>query len=162
MTKHLFTAALAILVAGAGVSFLVSRIAPFEAQPVVINGITAPPVPTLDSTRVAEGETLYVQYCASCHGRNLEGAPKWKVPLADGSYPPPPHDSAGHTWHHKDELLIDIIQNGGNPKNNPLMPAFKEHLTHDQVVALLEFLKSRWGRQEREFQWWTTAVGDQQ
>jgi len=142
---------------------LVFRLGLFgQGQQVVLNGIAVPPVPTLDSTRVATGETLYAQHCAICHGANLEGKPDWKVALADGSYLPPPHDSSGHTWHHKDELLIDIIQNGGNPKNVPLMPAFKDTLTEQQIVLVLDFIKSKWGREEREFQWWMTAVGDKQ
>lgn len=131
-------------------------------QPVIINGIPAPPVPTLDPSRLAEGRGLYNQHCASCHGANLEGAPEWKTPLADGSFPAPPHDSTGHTWHHSDELLIDITLNGGNPQSNSKMPAFKEQLSHDQVVAILDYIKSQWGRDERKYQWWMTAVGDQQ
>lgn len=153
---------LVLLGAGLTAGFLFFRTDLFGGQPVIINGIAAPPVPTLDPARVAEGEVLYAEHCASCHGHNLEGAANWRVPLADGSYPPPPHDSSGHTWHHKDELLISIIQNGGNPKNKPLMPAFKDKLTGNEIVAILDFIKSEWGNQGREFQWWFTAVGDQQ
>jgi len=64
---------------------------------VVINGTAVPPVPTLDSDRVAQGKVLYEQTCASCHSANLEGMPDWKKTLPDGSLPPPPHDSTGHT-----------------------------------------------------------------
>jgi mono/diheme cytochrome c family protein len=160
--KHWLLVMLVFLSTGIVAGLLFFRTDLFGAQPVVINGIAAPPVPTLDPVRVAEGETLYTQHCASCHGRNLEGAANWKTPLADGSYPPPPHDSSGHTWHHKDEVLMNIILNGGNPKNTPLMPAYKEKLTASEVVAILDFMKSKWGEAEREFQWWMTAVGDKQ
>jgi len=41
------------------------------------------------------------------------------------------------------------------------MPAFKERLHDDQIMAILEFMKSKWGSREREFQWWITATQDQ-
>jgi hypothetical protein len=90
----------------------------------------------------------------------LQGVPDWKKPLADGSLPPPPHDSSGHTWHHEDSLLLRIIANGGDPKYNSKMPAFEKTLSKAQMVAILEFIKSVWGRKEREFQWWMTATRD--
>ena len=131
-------------------------------EPVVINGIEAPPLPTLSPDQIAQGQTLYLRACANCHGGNLEGKPDWKTPLADGSLPPPPHDSTGHTWHHPDELLVDIVTNGGDPKYDSQMPAFKDQLTRDEIVAILDFIKSKWGTEEREYQWWMTSVGDQQ
>ena len=131
-------------------------------QPIVINGITAPPLPTLVPEQVQVGQTVYAQSCASCHGANLEGKPDWQVPLADGTLPPPPHDSSGHTWHHPDELLLEIIANGGDPEYNSQMPGFKDQLSEEQMAAVLEFIKSKWERDEREYQWWMSTVGDQQ
>ncbi len=61
-------------------------------QLVTINNTTVPPAPALDSARVAQGAALYAQYCAECHGANLEGAVDWKQRQPDGSLPPPPHD----------------------------------------------------------------------
>lgn len=129
-----------------------------RGQTVVINETAVPPVPTLNATAVAQGKSLYAQHCAKCHGANLEGAPDWKRPLPDGSLPPPPHDSNGHTWHHSDALLLSIILNGGDPAYNSKMPAFKDELTEGNARAILEFFKSRWGQDEREFQWWVTAT----
>lgn len=136
-----------------------------SGAPVVINETAVPPVPTLDPARVAQGETLYAQYCAQCHGASLEGAPEWKKPLPDGSLPAPPHDDSGHTWHHADKTLLDITLRGGqavygdaNTKSN--MPAFEGKLTADEAATILDFFKSRWGNDEREFQWWITATQD--
>lgn len=70
--------ALLAIVAGAALLFL--RRAPPAGEPVVINDTPAPPMPTLNSDRVAQGATLYAQNCAECHGANLEGAPDWKKP----------------------------------------------------------------------------------
>ncbi|MBK6644424.1 MAG: cytochrome c [Anaerolineales bacterium] len=125
-------------------------------RPVTINGVTVPPAPALSASKVAQGEGLYAQYCAACHGANLEGAPDWKKTLADGSLPPPPHDGTGHTWHHPDGQLLNIIANGGSPSYNSKMPGFSNVLTEDEMDAILEYIKSRWGTDEREFQWWVT------
>jgi mono/diheme cytochrome c family protein len=152
-----------LLVTVIGVDFVVFRSGLMvNNQAVVMNGIAAPPLPTLVPERVALGQAVYAQACAACHGANLEGKANWQTRLADGSLPPPPHDSTGHTWHHPDELLIDIVANGGDPTSKSQMPAFKDQLTEEQIVAVLDFIKSRWGREEREYQWWMTAVGDQQ
>ena len=39
---------------------------------------------------VAQGEILYQQHCASCHGVNLEGQPDWRRRSDDGTLPAPP------------------------------------------------------------------------
>ncbi len=126
--------------------------------PVVINQTAVPPVPTLNPEWVTQGALVYAQHCASCHGANLEGAPDWKQPLPDGSFPPPPHDSSGHTWHHPESLLLAIIADGGDPAYNSKMPAFKDKLSDQERRAVLEFIKSSWGKNEAEFQWWMTAT----
>ncbi len=127
-------------------------------KPVVINNTPVPPIPTLDMARVGQGAALYAQYCARCHGAELEGAPDWKKSLPDGSLPPPPQDGSGHTWHHPDSLLLDIMANGGDPAYNSKMPAFGDQITEDEMISLLDFIKSRWGKEEREFQWWITVT----
>lgn len=105
----------------------------------------------LDPEAVARGEALYLQYCASCHGVDLSGDPDWKTPGPDGAYPPPPHDSSGHTWHHPDALLLEIIRDG-SPFQPSNMPAFGSVLTDEDITAILEYLKSNWGAEEQEFQ----------
>lgn len=124
---------------------------------VVINQTAVPPLPTLNPDKVAQGEVLYAKYCAQCHGVDLKGSPTWKESLPDGSLPPPPHDGSGHTWHHSDELLISITANGGDLAYNSKMPGFKGKLAESEIIAILEFIKSKWAREEREFQWWITA-----
>jgi len=143
-----------------GAVFLFWNIRVSDNAPVIMGGTAVPPVPTLDAEWLAEGKLLYAQHCASCHGPALQGAPDWKKPLADGSLPPPPHDNSGHTWHHQDSLLLSITANGGDPAHNSKMPAFKNSLTEAQMVAILEFIKSTWSREAREFQWWMTATRD--
>lgn len=97
---------------------------------------------------IAEGEPLYAEFCASCHGANLEGQPNWRTPLPTGGLPAPPHDETGHTWHHADQLLFTITKFGGQQgapagfQSN--MPAFGDRLSDRDINAALAFIKSRW------------------
>lgn len=151
------------LASGIGLLWLGVRSGLLAANaPILLNGIAAPPLPTLDPGHVAQGKVLYAQHCANCHGAQLEGAADWKTPLADGTLPPPPHDSSGHTWHHPDALLVQIVAKGGDPAARSKMPAFQDRLSEAEMIAILDYIKSQWGQDEREFQWWMTAVGDQQ
>ena len=68
------------------------------------------PMLTLDPDAVALGQQVYAQYCASCHGVNLEGQADWKNQNEDGSFRSPPHDAR---WHHTDELLYESVALGG-------------------------------------------------
>lgn len=158
MTKRRWLGLIVVLaVVALGV---LSLAVPRPDRPVVINGTAVPPVPALSADRVAQGKALYAQYCANCHGTNLEGVANWKKMLPDGSLPPPPHDSSGHTWHHSDALLLRIIADGGDPAFNSKMPAFKGNLTVDQMRLILDFIKTRWDKDKRELQWWLTATSD--
>jgi mono/diheme cytochrome c family protein len=105
----------------------------------------------LDGARVDLGRVLYNQQCAVCHGVDLSGDPDWRVPNADGSLRPPPQDSSGHTWHHSDQLLVQIISEGSD-FDKSTMPPFGLVLTEDEIRSILDFLKSTWGPDERRFQ----------
>jgi len=60
---------------------------------------------------VAMGKALYAKHCAVCHGKNLEGqTPNWRQALPDGTFPAPPHDATGHTWHHPDAMLFKVTK----------------------------------------------------
>jgi mono/diheme cytochrome c family protein len=109
-------------------------------------------VPSADNAP-PRGAALYTEHCASCHGPNGEGQPNWKVPGEDGLLPAPPHDSTGHTWHHPDAVLLQIIAQGGtlySPKSN--MPGFASVLTAAEMQEVLDYIKSWWGPQELTYQ----------
>ena len=98
---------------------------------------------------VKQGESIYLDSCARCHGANLEGQANWRVRKPDGKLPAPPHDASGHTWHHSNAVLLSIVRDGLVPPNAPEgyqsdMPAFKRSLTDAQMVAVLSFIQSRW------------------
>jgi mono/diheme cytochrome c family protein len=109
---------------------------------------------------VALGARVYAAKCASCHGAELQGAANWKSPNADGTYPPPPHSDAGHTWHHPDHLLYSIILDGGNgnagAKSN--MPAFRDKIEGLELVGVLDYFKSKWSPRNRQYQWEMTMT----
>lgn len=133
------------------------------ADAVVIAGTAVPPVPTLDPARVALGETVYATHCASCHGANLEGQADWGTLLENGLFRAPPHDDSGHTWHHPDKVLIAITTHGGagvyaDPTLISNMPGFEDALTPEEIVAVLDFIKSCWSQESHEAQWWMTVT----
>ncbi len=102
-----------------------------------------------DAALVARGEALYVEHCASCHGRDLEGQPEWRRPDEEGYLPAPPHDETGHTWHHPDRLLFEVTKLGvikaaNLKKHKSRMPAFEGILSDAEIVAVLSYIKSRW------------------
>lgn len=112
------------------------------------------------SDDLARGAALYGEHCASCHGKNLEGAPDWRRQGEDGLYPAPPHDATGHTWHHGDQLLFDYTKLGGEGALAALgitdfesgMPGFAEVLTDDEIHDVLAFIKSTWPEPLRSHQ----------
>lgn len=116
------------------------------------------PVPPIDTAAAERGQDLYEEYCAACHRADLSGDPDWRVRNDDGTYPPPPQDSSGHTWHHSDATLLSIIRDGWD---DPLsrMPSFGHELSDDDILEVLEFLKSTWGSDERTYQWRVTVEG---
>lgn len=125
------------------------------ATSTTVTGSGIPPVPALDSSLVVEGEDIYQQSCASCHGADLAGQENWKIPDAEGFRPAPPQDASGHTWHHSDELILKIVSVGLD-LGPSRMPTFADRLSDQEMVAVLEFLKASWGPEERAFQWQIT------
>jgi mono/diheme cytochrome c family protein len=108
----------------------------------------APRIDPSNAQQVAAGDAVYRAHCASCHGANLEGQPDWRTRLPSGRLPAPPHDASGHTWHHPDDVLLEIVRDGpafyaalGVEAD---MPAFREVLTEAEMAAVLAFIKSRW------------------
>jgi mono/diheme cytochrome c family protein len=101
-----------------------------------------------DPELVALGRDAYAAQCAACHGAELEGAPNWQEPLADGTLLAPPHDMSGHTWHHPDELLFAITKYGGQSQApegfTSTMPGFEDTLTDREIWAVLAYIMSHW------------------
>lgn len=101
-----------------------------------------------DAKLVTEGRAVYAKHCAECHGAKLEGQPNWQTRNPDGSFPAPPHDPSGHTWHHPDRVLFAITKDGGQrhapPGFKSGMPPFAGTLSDREIRAALAYIKSTW------------------
>ena len=96
------------------------------------------PTPTISPFEPAvleSGEQVYLNNCASCHGVDLKGGIVNNMIV-------PSHLDDGHTWHHTDEWLLDVIANGGVVPGQ--MPGFKESLSEDEREAVLQYIQSHW------------------
>ncbi len=142
---------------------------------VVLNGCSPPSQPVAESPPrppvaespapadvVTQGEALYRANCQSCHGDAHTG---------EGGLPRAPvHGPDGHTWHHSDRNLMEMIQDGsgemgemmrgmlGVPPETPRMPAWRGKLSEDEIAAILAYIKAGWTPEQRRFQRETTMM----
>ena len=105
-----------------------------------------------DPAQIARGAAVYAENCAACHGAKLEGQPNWRQKLPNGRWPAPPHDESGHTWHHSDRWLFEVVEKGLVPPNVPRghesdMPAFGGRLSNAEIRAVLAYIKSQWSEE---------------
>ena len=110
---------------------------------------TPAPIASPTEQAVPTGQQIFASNCAACHGANGEGQPDWHIEKADGTLPAPPLNGDGHTWHHGDGLLYRIISQGGAipemPSYKSGMPAFGDHLSRQEIIDVLAYIKSLWG-----------------
>jgi len=103
---------------------------------------------TRDSTlMIARGKIIYENNCVSCHQVNLVGAENWKGLDEDGHRKAPPLNGTGHTWHHDDASLHNIIKYGLAKivKNyDGKMIGFGDKINDKQVDSVLSYIKSHW------------------
>lgn len=106
-----------------------------------------------DPDVVARGEEVYAASCVQCHG----GANGGEI-----SDIPPPHNAEGHTWHHGDCQLEDIVRDGLPPRpgasGQEVMPAFRDELTEAEIDAVLTYVKTWWTSEQRQDQAATTSA----
>ena len=103
---------------------------------------------TRDSTlMIARGKIIYENNCVSCHQVNLVGAENWKGLDKDGHRKAPPLNGTGHTWHHDDASLHNIIKYGLAKivKNyEGKMLGFEDNLKDKDIDSVLAYMKSFW------------------
>ena len=95
----------------------------------------------------ARGKIIYESYCVSCHQVNLIGAENWKGVDEDGHRKAPPLNGTGHTWHHDDATLHNIIKYGlvKLVKNyEGKMLGFEDNLKDKDIDSVLSYMKSFW------------------
>ena len=93
-----------------------------------------------EAAAVERGEAIYAANCMGCHGGAQGGA------ISDI---PPRHNAQGHTWHHAECELLDIIAEGmpdrpGLPEDAPTMPAFADDLDAADRRAVLAYITTSW------------------
>lgn len=110
----------------------------------------------LSDQRIQRGRNLFAANCAACHGASGEGQPDWHISKPDGTLPAPPLNGDGHAWHHADGFLYQVVDEGGKFQEDPrvpgfksAMPAFGDRLDHQEIVAVLTYVKTLWGDKTR-------------
>ena len=112
-------------------------------------GAQVQPKGTSSDPLIERGMGLYQASCQTCHGGATGGS------LKDI---PPPHNANGHTFHHADQQLMDMVLNGISfSLEEKRMPPFKDNLTEEDVRAILAYIKTWWTEEQREYQRQVTA-----
>jgi mono/diheme cytochrome c family protein len=101
-----------------------------------------------DPATVVRGKRIYADHCASCHGRYLQGQPLWQLIDDYAERRAPAHDETGHTWQHPDEDIFNMTKYGrfasAQPSRRSYMPAFRDELSNQDILAVMAFIKARW------------------
>jgi len=90
-------------------------------------------------SQVTQGQVIFSDHCAACHGDQGQGAENWMQPDSAGVRPAPPLNGSGHAWHHP---LDDLIQTATQGRG--AMPAWKDTLTEEEIIATLAWAQSLW------------------
>ena len=86
------------------------------------------------------GARVYLESCAACHEPSGQGSP-------DGYYPSMFHNSVIGTNYANN--LVNVVLNGvqrKTPGNDVLMPAFRDHLSDEDIAALANYLSHQFGQ----------------
>ena len=105
------------------------------------------PITRDSALMIAKGKIVYESNCVSCHQVNLSGAENWRGLDEDGHRKAPPLNGTGHTWHHDDATLHNIIKYGLAKivKNyEGKMIGFGDKINDKQIDSVLSYIKSHW------------------
>ena len=95
---------------------------------------------------VAQGETVYREHCAVCHGPGATGenpAQPMGGEKIGGGYLAPALDGSGHAWHHTTETLFRVIKEGSPAADSP-MRSFQDRLNDGQILRVIAYFRSLW------------------
>ena len=107
--------------------------------------------------QVVLGREVFAQNCAVCHGTEAQGiVSDWREKLDDGSFPPPPLNGSAHAWHHPQEVLLRVIDYGGEAMGGK-MPAFIDALGQGEKLAAIAYFQSFWA--DEIYQQWMQMGG---
>lgn len=95
----------------------------------------ATPTPELDPQMVQAGQEIYGQYCAACHGQNLEGVPQLGKALTNNEF----------VAANDDAQLVAFLQSGrpaGHPENTTGVAMPANSLRDEQAGAVVQYLRA--------------------
>ena len=104
----------------------------------------------------SEGKDVYDEFCAYCHGFNLDGKSEWFNKTAKDPALSPRLDEKGDAWRMSDSLLFSVTKNGGQKHAMPgiksEMPAFEGVVPDKEINLAIDYIKSRWPKDLQEYQ----------
>ena len=105
---------------------------------------------------VTRGRQLYSTACASCHGDDLQGDPRWPQPLPNGTLPASPLHGRSQATEHDDQWIFRTIAEGGQATAAPgeisTMPAFGSTMSDTEIRAVIAYIKSTWAPEVQQQQ----------
>ena len=105
------------------------------------------PITRDSALMITNGKIIYESNCVSCHQVNLIGAQNWKGLDEDGHRRTPPLNGTGHTWHHDDATLHNIIKYGLAKLVKDYqgkMLGFEDSINDEDIDSVLSYIKSFW------------------
>ena len=114
------------------------------------NADKSPAKPTI---AVVDPDGVTLTVAANSPKSAMDGIPKF---VSDGNLTPDFY--AVNTMQPPYQPSHNEPAKGGDPAYNGVMPGFGTTLTDDQMTAILDFIKSHWSREHREYQWWMTVT----
>lgn len=104
----------------------------------------------------SEGKDVYDEFCAYCHGFNLDGKSEWFNKTDKDPGLSPRMDEQGVAWRMPDSLLFSITKDGGQKHAMPgvksEMPAFEGVVPDKEINLAIDYIKSRWPKELQKYQ----------
>ncbi len=97
----------------------------------------------INEKRITNGEKIFAEYCAYCHGKAAEGDPDWKTQGPTGILSPPPLNGSGHAWHHSMSVLFNYIKDGSLAKGGSMAP-YATTLSDREIKDVIAWFQSKW------------------
>ena len=91
----------------------------------------APPKP------ITSGKTIYLGYCAPCHGSNGKGSRGFAADFVNDT----------ERMSKSDEELLNSIREGFSGKIG-VMPRWKNRLSEEEIVSVLQYIRETFGKTE--------------
>jgi mono/diheme cytochrome c family protein len=92
---------------------------------------------TADPARIAKGREVYGMACAACHGKDGRGNPDWESVVRPVSFA-----DCGNTAEPAEQWETIAAKGGPARGLSPVMPAFGEAFTEDEIGAVIAYVRT--------------------